>query len=251
MSINKINWKTEKRQLKSLVPNKRSPRKISKEQEKLLTQSLEKFNLVEIPVINIDGTIIVGHQIIKVLSLLRDNNEVIDVRVPDRKLTKEEIDEYMIGSNAIHGEWDIDLLKEVDLQKQFLEQFEKMPNISLICEKLGLSKNTVYRWIEEDQDFKLRMDEASSIGVMSINDLAESKLISRINQNDMPAIKYWLEHNNVKYAKPNSPLLKNNLNEIKPIRIIEIYNAEDHPDIIAKRKKEEDEAKEIANKTNS
>jgi hypothetical protein len=40
-----------------------------------------------------------------------------DVRVPNRKLTEEEAERYMLGSNAIHGEWDFDLLKgfEMDL----------------------------------------------------------------------------------------------------------------------------------------
>jgi len=95
----------------------KSPRKISKEQASRLKESLEKFNLVEIPAIDQDGTILAGHQRIKALQLLGRRKESIDVRIPNRKLTKEEADRYLIGSNAIHGEWDFELLKDfsVDL----------------------------------------------------------------------------------------------------------------------------------------
>lgn len=114
MSI--LEWATEKRRVDDLLPHKKSPRKISKEQTERLKESLEKFNLVEIPAIDTDGTILAGHQRIKVLQLLGRGQEVIDVRVPNRKLTKEEVDWYLVGSNAIHGEWDFELLKGFDIE---------------------------------------------------------------------------------------------------------------------------------------
>lgn len=114
MSI--LEWATEKRRVDDLLPHKKSPRKISKEQTERLKQSLEKFNLVEIPATDTDGTILAGHQRIKVLQLLGRGQEVIDVRVPNRKLTKEEVDWYLVGSNAIHGEWDFELLKGFDIE---------------------------------------------------------------------------------------------------------------------------------------
>lgn len=108
-------WKTEQRKVDTLLPHKKTPRKIAKDQLERLKQSLEKFNLVEIPAIDTDGTILAGHQRIKVLQLVGRGEEVIDVRIPNRKLTDEEAERYMIGSNAIHGEWDFNLLKEFDL----------------------------------------------------------------------------------------------------------------------------------------
>ncbi len=117
MKQQQLSWTTEKRVVDQLLANKKSPRKISKEQAARLKQSLEKFDLVEIPAVDLDGTILAGHQRIKALQLLGRGKESIDIRVPNRKLTQEEADEYMIGSNAIHGDWDFDLLKdfEVDL----------------------------------------------------------------------------------------------------------------------------------------
>lgn len=110
-----LQWKTENRKVDTLLPHKKSPRKISKEQMELLKRSLETFNLVEIPAIDLDGTILAGHQRIKVLQALGGGGEEIGVRVPDRKLTVEEAEGYLIGSNAIHADWDLDLLKDFDV----------------------------------------------------------------------------------------------------------------------------------------
>ena len=81
----------------------------------LLKRSLEAYNLVEIPAIDLDGTILAGHQRIKVLQALGRGGEAIDVRVPNRKLTVEEAEGYLIGSNAIHADWDLNLLKDFDV----------------------------------------------------------------------------------------------------------------------------------------
>ena len=85
---------------------------------------------------------------------------------------------------------------------EFLDQIKKIPNISLSCEKLGLSRNTIYRWSKEDSKFKTRLDEAIDCGIESVNDLAESKLIANINRGDMRAIQYWLDNNKKNYMRP-------------------------------------------------
>lgn len=113
--MQQLSWHTEQRAVDSLTNHKKTPRKISKEQLERLKKSLEKFSLVEIPAIDFDGTILAGHQRIKVLQILGQGKDIIDVRVPNRKLTTEEAEEYLIGSNSIHGEWDFDLLKEFDI----------------------------------------------------------------------------------------------------------------------------------------
>ena len=84
----------------------------------------------------------------------------------------------------------------------FLEQIKSIPNVSLACEKIGLSRNTVYRWCKEDLKFKERLDEAIITGTESVNDLAESKLIGHINSGNLRAIQYWLDNNKKNYARP-------------------------------------------------
>jgi len=87
-------------------------------------------------------------------------------------------------------------------ENKFLEQLERVPNVSLACEKVGLSRNTIYRWRGEDPAFAARMDAALVAGTESVNDLAESKLISHINSGNMRAIQYWLDNNKKTYIKP-------------------------------------------------
>jgi DNA modification methylase len=101
-----LQWHNEKRKVKDLTPCSYNPRKITDEQKTLLKKSLTKFNVAEIPAINTDGTIIAGHMRIMASIENGRGDEIIDVRVPNRELTKEEADEYMLASNRITGEWD-------------------------------------------------------------------------------------------------------------------------------------------------
>jgi site-specific DNA-methyltransferase (adenine-specific) len=93
-----------------LLPCSYNPRSISDEQKKQLIKSLQKFNLAEIPAVNTDNQILAGHQRIAVLITLGRGEELIDVRIPNRKLTKQEADEYMLRSNLNTGDWDFSIL---------------------------------------------------------------------------------------------------------------------------------------------
>lgn len=114
--MKELSWHTETRTVSELVPNIKNPRTISKKQLEALKRSFEKYNLVEIPAIDINGDILAGHQRIKIMKILGRGDELIDVRVPNRKLTDEEAKGYLIGSNALGGDWDFELLKEFDLE---------------------------------------------------------------------------------------------------------------------------------------
>jgi DNA modification methylase len=113
--MQKLIWKTEKRRINDLVPFEKNPRTISPKQLVDLTKSLKKFNLVEIPAIDMNGRILAGHQRLKVLQVLGRGEEEIDVRVPNRKLTEKESEQYLISSNALGGDWDFEKLKSFDL----------------------------------------------------------------------------------------------------------------------------------------
>jgi len=116
-----MHWSTEKRKINDLIPYQNNPRKITDKQQKDLKASLEKFNLVEIPAINTDGTIIAGHQRLLVMQALGRGEEEIDVRVPDRELTEAELKEYNVRSNKNTGEWDMDILSEAFEMDELLE----------------------------------------------------------------------------------------------------------------------------------
>lgn len=113
--MKKLSWTTVQKRVNDLIPQEINPRKISDKQMSDLKRSLKKFNLVEIPAVDYDGTILAGHQRIKALQLLERGDELIDIRVPNRKLTEKEAKEYLIGSNKLGGDWDFDILKSFEL----------------------------------------------------------------------------------------------------------------------------------------
>lgn len=105
-----MKWHTEQRKISDLIPTENNPRQLNEKQYSDLKKSLKKFDLAEIPAINTDGQILAGHMRLKIMSDLGRAEEVIDVRVPDRCLTKKECEEYLIRSNKNTGEWDMDIL---------------------------------------------------------------------------------------------------------------------------------------------
>jgi DNA modification methylase len=113
--MKKLIWYTNKRKVNDLLPYSKNPRTISDKQMSDLKKSLRKFNLVELPAIDTDGKIIAGHQRIKALQVLGRGEEDIEVRIPNRKLTQTEYDQYLITSNAVTGDWDFTKLKSFDL----------------------------------------------------------------------------------------------------------------------------------------
>ena len=109
-----LTWRTEHRKINQLVPHDRNPRKMSDQQISDLRASIEKFNLVELPAVDADNTILAGHMRLRVMELIGRGEEKIEVRVPNRKLTEAERQEYMLRSNKNIGEWDWSLLANLD-----------------------------------------------------------------------------------------------------------------------------------------
>lgn len=115
MKKEKLIWRTERRRVNDLIPFDKNPRTLSEKQEKDLKRSIEIFDLVEIPAVDTDNKILAGHQRAHILQLLGRGDELIDVRVPSRKLSDEEYEEYLLRSNSNTGSWNYDLLKSFDL----------------------------------------------------------------------------------------------------------------------------------------
>ena len=86
-----------------------------------------------------------------------------------------------------------------DRRDIFLEELSKTPIVSVVCQKVGLSRQTIYRWLSEDSKFKVQFNTAISRGRDSVNDLAESKLINKIRDDNMIAIQFWLRNNKINY----------------------------------------------------
>ena len=91
-----MKWTTEKRKLKDLIIYDKNPRILTSTQRGEIEKSLKKFDLVEIPAINKDNTIIAGHQRISVLKELKGDDYEIEVRVPETILNERDFKEYLL-----------------------------------------------------------------------------------------------------------------------------------------------------------
>jgi hypothetical protein len=90
-------------------------------------------------------------------------------------------------------------MKKNRKKDEFLEQLKKIPIVQVACEKVGLSRNTVYRWRKEDKDFCEAMANALVEGEALVNDMSESQVLTLIKEKNWPAISFWLRHHHSTY----------------------------------------------------
>jgi hypothetical protein len=114
MVAGRIEWRTEQRRVRDLIPWEGNPRKISDRQAEQLRASLDRFGVADIPVIDADGTIVGGHQRCAILMAQGKGDLEVDVRVPSRKLTDEEFAELNLRLNKNVGSWDFEVLANMD-----------------------------------------------------------------------------------------------------------------------------------------
>jgi hypothetical protein len=97
------------------------------------------------------------------------------------------------------------MLKPNDKTK-FLSELADLPNVSVICRRMGIARSTIYRWREEDAKFAKMMDKSISHGREGVCDLAEGVVVGRMKKGDLNAAKYWLDNNDKRYYKPRRPV---------------------------------------------
>jgi hypothetical protein len=90
-------------------------------------------------------------------------------------------------------------MKKSRIQSSFLVELRKIPIVQVACEKLDVSRNSVYRWRKEDEEFSKAMDEALTEGEKLVNDMTESQLLALIGEKHWPAISFWLRKRNPKF----------------------------------------------------
>lgn len=91
-------------------------------------------------------------------------------------------------------------MKSQKEKELLIEQLKKTPIIQLACERTGIGRATYYRWRKEDQQFAKKADESLIGGILLVNDMAESQLISAIKDKNISSIFFWLRHRHKAYA---------------------------------------------------
>lgn len=182
--MKKLAWTTVQKRVDDLIPQGINPRSITDKQLSDLKRSLKKFNLVEIPAVDSDGTILAGHQRIKALQLLDRGNEIIDIRVPNRKLTDQEAKEYLIGSNKLGGDWDYDLLKAFNFETLSFAGFDAIEIASFWDEKNETKEDTfdVTEELKKIKDPKTKLGDIIHLGKHKIlcGDATNPKNLARL-----------------------------------------------------------------------
>lgn len=78
-----------------------------------------------------------------------------------------------------------------------IEEIEKMSNVSVACQKVGIARKTFYEWMNQDPYLKERVTEAKRVGRESICDVAQNSILKLAQSGDFRASKYILD----KYSK--------------------------------------------------
>jgi len=103
-----INWTLQSFFIKDLKSHPKNPRQIKKEQLQQLENLIKKFGLIDKPIVNLDKTIIGGHQRIKILKKMKERQ--VECWTPDLQLSDEDVEELLIKHNLNQGIWDWDIL---------------------------------------------------------------------------------------------------------------------------------------------
>ena len=75
-------------------------------------------------------------------------------------------------------------------QKDIIDVFRKKGcNISATCNALGISRQTYYNWLKNDEDLKIEIEDSKE----AVLDNVESKLLSAINDGNITAIIFYLK----------------------------------------------------------
>lgn len=86
------------------------------------------------------------------------------------------------------------------LKDQLIEILSKNPILQPACDRCGIGRTTFYRWKAGDEKFARRVDEAIIEGRILVTELAESKLMNAIKNENLGAIIFWLRNNDIRYS---------------------------------------------------
>lgn len=104
------------------------------------------------------------------------------------------------------------------LKGAFLEQLKRTPTIETSCQKVGVGRATIYRWIHSNKKFANKVEDSLTEGRTFMSDIAENQLFALIGEKKIEAIRLYLQTHNPRYSNklelsgsvssPNTPLTK-------------------------------------------
>jgi hypothetical protein len=129
--MEQLKWHTEQVKWADMIPYEKNARKIKAENKRSLDESLDEFDVVEIPVLDTDNLMIGGHQRRALMLANGRGEELTDVRKPNRKLTEHEFKKLnlLLNSDKFKGEYDLKMLEEFFSEFDLKDEFDiEMPD---------------------------------------------------------------------------------------------------------------------------
>lgn len=112
-----------------------------------------------------------------------------------------------------------------ELKASVIEFLAKYPIVQAALQKAGVPRPTYYKWRQNDLEFAELADKALLEGRLSINDVAESKLIKKIHDGETTPIIFWMKNNHPQYSSKVSLTLKHELPELDAEQLKEVSDA--------------------------
>jgi len=90
--------------------------------------------------------------------------------------------------------------RQKKIREAFIEQLKRTPTIETSCQKVGIGRATIYRWMKKSKGFETNVQEALLEGRLLMNDVAENQLFALIGEKKYEAIKFYLSTHNSRYS---------------------------------------------------
>ncbi len=181
----KLAWHTELRKVKDLVPYDKNPRIITKLEEDNMDKSLDENGYVELIAINTNNVIVAGHRRWEALMRLGRGEEDIEVRVPDRMLSKKEFRAYLLISNRSGGAWDWTRLgADFDLGELLNAGFDSMDLSHIFDDNFQVEDDAFHleKEIEEAKTTDIKLGDLYQFGnhFMICGDSTKSETVAKL-----------------------------------------------------------------------
>ncbi len=169
--IEQLTWKTEQRKISELVPLDKNPFGIiTSKKRKRLQDKIQRLGIFEIPTIDLNNDLLTFNKRRHILVAMGKEDELIDVRIPNRSLTKEERKEIILASNIHEGEWD-----KMVLETEFNDI--DIESIGIDVQELGIDQEEAKLKINEcETDRKILLKNTS---ISELNDLYELESLDK------------------------------------------------------------------------
>ena len=115
-----------------------------------------------------------------------------------------------MDKNTENNKTNVTKVTTSDKKKNFLEALHNnLGNISEACNKINISRQTYYRWVDDDVEFEEQCKNVEE----SLLDLAENRLLEKIDKYDTTSIIFFLKTK----GKKRGYIEKQEVEHTKPI----------------------------------